>query len=188
MKRLNLLGERFGRLLVVKKAKDSLSGHTQWLCKCDCGKITLKKTTYLRCGDTKSCGCYQVDKARSDSTTHGLHGIPEYSVLRSMIDRCHLPSNHAYERYGGRGITVCKRWRFGAKGKSGIECFIEDMGRRPEHRLTVERVNNNNGYSKMNCKWATYSEQARNRRPDRVTRQRNKLGQWKPSKVLRRVK
>ena len=178
MKRIDLSGQRFGRLTAISFAGTDKSWKAKWLCKCDCGNEVIKYTVYLRGGDTKSCGCYHIDKARSDSTTHGLSKSPEYAVHRSMIARCHNKNNNAYKHYGARGISVCNRWRFGENGISGFECFIEDMGRRPKPRLTIERKDNNLGYSKDNCVWATYTEQARNKTHGWSKRVRNALGQF----------
>lgn len=83
-----------------------------------------------------------------------------------MLDRCYNPDHASYHHYGGRGITVCDRWRYGVVGKTGLECFIEDMGPRPEG-LTLDRRNNDGNYEPGNCRWATWSEQLTNRRPNR---------------------
>lgn len=89
----------------------------------------------------------------------------------NMIRRCHYPEDISYKNYGARGISVCDRWRFGEDGKTGFECFFEDMGPCPRKGLTLDRVNNDKGYSKYNCRWSTYSEQAQNQRPKKNTTQ-----------------
>jgi len=89
---------------------------------------------------------------------------PEYNSWASMVQRCCNPAEAAYDRYGGRGITVCDRWRHGEDGLTAYECFLSDMGRRPSAKHSLDRKENSRGYSKDNCRWATRKEQSRNRR------------------------
>lgn len=151
----DLTGQRFGRLTVLEYAGLSKFGTAQWLCRCDCGGSHV---AVIRKGREPGCGCLHLEAV----TSHGQYGSPEYRSWSSMLARCYTPSNHAYTRYGGRGITVCDRWRtsFGA--------FYKDMGKRPSLGCSIERLDNDSGYHPDNCVWATPTEQARNRKNNHI--------------------
>lgn len=123
------------------------------LCRCDCGTIRNVYLSALLREKSKSCGCLHKEKV----TTHGHNGTRTYKSYHAMKERCLNPNHQAYEFYGGRGIKICDRWLL------SFENFLEDMGERPEER-TLDRVDNDGDYTKMNCRWATKSQQNKNKR------------------------
>lgn len=152
--RTDLLGRRFGRLIAL----EYIIGK-RWRCRCDCGNELTVMTCHLRRGDTNSCGCLQKELLSKRRKTHGhSHGTAEYAAWHHMKQRCEDVNHPAYKNYGARGITVCERWR------KDFTAFLADMGLKPHPRLTLERVNNEKGYSPENCTWATYYQQIHNRR------------------------
>jgi hypothetical protein len=126
--------------------------------RCFCGKIFICQRGNLSNGNTRSCGCLNIQLLIGRSTTHGMSKTPIYHVWEDMISRCSNPNSCNWDNYGGRGIEVCERWR-------KFENFFQDMGDIPEDGLTIDRKNNEGNYEKDNCRWATRLQQARNRRP-----------------------
>lgn len=165
-------GQRFGRLVTLRRAPDKVlsSGRVlpAWICQCDCGNETTVLAMFLPKGHTQSCGCLKVETAGRSARTHGATGTPEFRIWSVMIQRCHKVYSKVFEYYGGRGIGVCDRWRYGEDGKSGFECFIADIGYRPDPSLWIDRINNDGNYEPGNVRWATPSEQARNQRKRRT--------------------
>lgn len=158
-------GQRFGRLTVIRLGeKIKGSKLSQWVCRCDCGIEKTVQGGHLQQGHTLSCGCYARQRTSEARKTHGesRHGhSPEYTVWLSMKARCLYKSMDSYYLYGGRGITVCKRWM------NSFENFLADMGRRPSMEHSIERLDGNKNYEPGNCKWATRIEQANNKRNNR---------------------
>lgn len=157
---INLAGMKFNRLRVVgisRVVRGSRRSQYFWACKCDCGNDSVVVGGLLRSGHAVSCGCVRNEKAKMRFTTHGKSGTPTYKTWKNMLTRCFNPKNSQFHDYGGRGITACDSWR---KFKN----FLRDMGEKPDKTYQLERVDNNAGYNKDNCIWATVAVQCVNRR------------------------
>lgn len=158
--RINLEGKRVGKLTVLSFAGNNEYQCALWKCVCDCGNTTIKRSTDLKSGLRSDCGCVGRQKTTNRNYKHG-HSIrnnysPTYETWRGMLERCTNPNNKSYERYGGMGILVCEEWK-------DFQNFLQDMGERPEGK-TLDRINPFGNYTRGNCRWATPSEQALNRR------------------------
>lgn len=157
----NLEGQRFGRLIALRH-----SGRWQrrgkkewfWLCRCACGKQVRLQTSRLTTGSTNSCGCLKIESNKFHSVTHGMTGSPEWLAWMRIKARCYNKNHDKYRYYGQRGIKVAASFR------KSFTAFYKEIGSRPSVRHSVERVDNSRGYEPGNVKWATMSEQRRNRR------------------------
>jgi hypothetical protein len=163
-KRIDLKGKRFGAWYVLSYSGMNTLGQTTWLCRCDCGTKRAVVGQTLRVGLTHSCGCQKGASIALSKTKHGQsRGLGKkkegktYCVWQGMHARCRDQKHVAWKYYGGRGIKVCERWK-------DFRNFIEDMGEAPLG-LTLDRINGNGHYEKSNCRWATWTMQARNKRP-----------------------
>ena len=161
MRALNLQDQVFGDLLVVSKSANK-NGFTQWRCLCRrCGQETVVYTMHLRRGNPRACSRCMKKAMGLRYRTHGEAGkTVEYAAWAKILKRCLNPEQFAYKDYGKRGITVTRRWL-------KFENFLTDMGRRPSPQHSLDRKNNDKGYYKRNCCWATAKEQANNKRSNR---------------------
>ncbi len=153
---IDISGQRFGRLLVLHRAEKPthIKGQrTFFLCKCDCGKNTIVERNNLIYQRTKSCGCGEIESR----IIHGLNDSKVYHAWEEMKRRCTNKNFPDYHNYGGRGIMFCDRW-------TQFVNFFEDMGHPPTPKHSLDRINNNLGYSSDNCRWATKIEQENNKR------------------------
>jgi hypothetical protein len=153
--KIDLSGQRFGRLLVTEHFK-MVKKRARWLCICDCGTQKWVSSSHLRTGTVKGCGNH------GRNLTHGCsrkgQWTPEYRTWCGIKNRCLDSNQKSFKNYGGRGITVCDRW------ENSFENFLSDMGRRPPGKYSIERIDNNGNYEPKNCKWDTRSNQQKNKR------------------------
>lgn len=155
----NLLGVRFGKLIVLLRSENDKGGSTRWLCRCDCGQTRTVAGTGLRAGRNKSCGCASPRFTSARSLTHGLSRTRTYRIWLGMLRRCQ-PGGRKPHLYYDKGIRVCDRWQ-------DFPAFVEDMGLSPAG-LTIDRVDGNLGYQPGNCRWTTRKVQANNMSSNRI--------------------
>lgn len=158
------IGAKFGRWTVLADAPFVARSHS--ICRCECGVEKQVLCKHLFSGISRSCGCLQSDTVSAMNLTHGMSGVsgkraPEYSVWSGIKSRCYREKDEFYADYGGRGITVCDRWKY------SFENFFQDMGKRPSSSHSIDRIDFNGNYCPENCRWATPVEQGGNKRNNR---------------------
>jgi hypothetical protein len=160
----NILGNKYGRLTVIEFDRLVKYKGVFWKCKCDCGTVKIIRSGDLISGNTTSCGCYLKEIIGKSTITHGQtcgksqNEYPRvFKIWRGMIKRCYTESSNSYKNYGGRGITVCDRW------KTSFSNFYEDMGDPPKD-YSIERLDVNGNYCPENCKWIPNNDQSKNKR------------------------
>ena len=178
----DLTGQKFGKLTVISFSHRE-NNRTYWKCKCDCGSIKIYRADFLKRSIAPSCGCSRKEKTRIicrelgySRKTHGLCNTRLYKIYHNMKDRCYRKSCKAYKDYGGRGIFICKEWL------ENFKMFYEwAINNGYEDNLTIDRKDNNLGYSPDNCRWITQKEQCLNRRCNKLINYNNKtqtLKEW----------
>lgn len=171
MRLIDRTGLRYGRLVAVERlpAKSKTDTNARWFCRCDCGRGTVAYGQDLAREKVKSCGCLNAERIMQ----HGMAGTHVYHVWKAMRQRCENPKAQRYADYGGRGIRVCDEWK-------SFERFFSDMGNRPKG-YSLDRIDNDGGYNKANCRWATTKQQNNNNRRNRIVElngEKRTIAEW----------
>jgi len=161
----NITGQRFGRLVAIKKVGKNAHRYNLWLCECDCGNTAEVATSALIGGHTQSCGCLMRETASKTMTTHGRTNERLHVLWREIKQRCSNPNNISYKYYGGRGVTVCEEWadNYMAFREWAYSNGYDEYAKRGD--CTIDRIDVNGNYEPSNCRWVDMKTQIRNQRP-----------------------
>lgn len=155
--KINLTGQKFGSLTVLRRGEKDNTGKTRWYCKCDCGKTVLVRTNGLRTGNSTSCGCKRTEGVKRSNTKHGESRDRLYKIWGNMKQRISNPNLDDFKYYGGKGIGLCEEW----EEYNGFRKWALENGYSKE--LTIDRKDNNKGYFPDNCRWVDMKTQCNNR-------------------------
>ena len=174
-KKIDMIGKRFGKLLVIDTAESNSSGQARWVCKCDCGN-TITTTGYsLRGGHTSSCGCTRNEKIANLRKTHGESNTRLFKIWMGIKHRCTRESASDYSLYGGRGISICEEWL------NNYEVFRDwAIANGYSENLSLDRIDPNGNYEPSNCRWANVYTQAENRRNAHIVEYHGDTGALDP--------
>ena len=176
MQEQEMIGQRFGRLIVIKKSENkSKDRRLLWTCKCECGTIRDFSGKLLRLGKTKSCGCLAKEICCHNSKKHGECQTRLYRVWASVKRRCDNPKTNSFSNYGGRGIKVCDEW---LNNFTNFRDWAIKNGYNKDAKYgqcTLDRINPNGDYEPSNCRWINFKEQCRNKRNNRKLEYNGKL-------------
>lgn len=159
----DMTGQRFGMLVVLRREGSNSDGLALWRCRCDCGNECVVAGANMRKGNTKSCGCMIIKSTKARMTTHGKSQTRLYAVWKAMIQRCCNPADKNYNRYGGRGISICREWKndyLSFYKWAMANGYNKDA---PVGQCTIDRINNDKGYSPDNCRWVDLKTQQNNK-------------------------
>jgi len=154
---VDLIGKKFGRLTVLRRDEKKNMGKVFLLCRCDCGNECSVRADHLKSGETQSCGCLHAEIIKRVKTVHGMAGKRLQVIWNNMKARCYNPKSQHYNRYGGRGISICPEW---VNDCSKFITWALNNGYSDD--LTIDRINNDGNYEPQNCRWVTQQEQAQN--------------------------
>lgn len=175
MKKINMLGERSGRLTVIAESPNSKKGEGMWLCKCECGNEVIALGHALRIKRKQSCGCLLAESNVKRLKTHGMAGTRVYRSWQHMKERCDSIESKDYKNYGGRGIRYCEQWK-------SFESFYEwSMNNGYSDSLSIDRIDNDGNYEPSNCRWSTRQVQNSNTRVNifvEINNQTKTLASW----------